>query len=95
MDIRTLAILTAILALGVFRLIASLFDRHRVSEPPRRRYYYGGTQYNRPRGGFFPMDPNAPVVHPRAPGPTGRSSAATVNEPEPDLQTTVAGKPLR
>jgi hypothetical protein len=95
MGIRALSILTAILALLLFRLIFSLFGRHRVSEAPRRHYYDGGTQYNRRRGGFFPMDPDAPILHPRAQGPTGRSSAATINEPDPDVLTTVAGKPLR
>src|SRR5262245_18100824 len=78
------------------RIIASMFNKHRVSgQPPHRPYYYGGTQYNRWRGGSSPMDPDAPVLQPRTLGPTGRSSAASVNEPEPESQADVVGRPHR
>lgn len=63
------------------RFIAGLLKKARTSsDPPRRRYYDGGTQYSRRmRGGFLPSDPYAPVRQSRTSGPGGtRSSAGAV-----------------
>jgi len=78
------------------RVLARLFDGHRLSDKSQRRFYYGGSQFKSGRqGGSSPLDPDAPVLQPLRRGPGNRSSSVSVVEPEPDRQTNVVGDRLR